>query len=276
MTNEFYDGKLIVGKCPVCGKPVVETTSGFLCTGMDENGKRCSFAVKRNVHGAVITPEICKQLLANGRTSAIEMVNKNGQPFLADLTVLNGQVVLELESHFLLGRCPKCGGRVKKTCKGYACEHHVDEGSECGFNLSGFICNRKITEEEAEEFLAGHRVVLDGFSSNDGKVFSSTLVLNDDGSVSLESRITTCPVCGAPVHVGTKAYNCRNYSNRSHHCGFSIWRNISGHSVTPEEARQICEEGQTREPLEMFKDDGTVYYKRLALGGNHNEQIVKI
>ena len=77
------------------------------------------------------------------------------------------------------------------------------------------------------------------------------------------------------IHVGPRAYNCSNYKNPEHSCHFNIWRNISGHVVTPEEVKQICEKGQTDNVLELFKDDGTVYYKRLGLNKEHN-QIIKI
>jgi hypothetical protein len=45
--------------------------------------------------------------------------------------------------------------------------------------------------------------------------------------------------------------------------------------VTAVEVRQICEKGQTKDVLELFKDDGTVYYKRLGLNSEH-DQIIKI
>jgi hypothetical protein len=172
------------------------------------------------------------------------------------------------------GRCPICGGRVKKTSKGYACENHVGPNPTCDFYMMGIICNRKITDEEVERFLSGERLTLDGFSTNDGHMFSSTLQLNEKGSVSLESKITKCPVCGGEIHVGMKAYNCSNYKDKDHPCNFSIWRNISGHEVTVEEARQICEDGQTKEVLELFKEDGTIYYKRLGL--NKENQVIRI
>jgi threonylcarbamoyladenosine tRNA methylthiotransferase MtaB len=46
------------------------------------------------------------------------------------------------------------------------------------------------------------------------------------------------------------------------------------HVVTPEEVKQICEKGQTDNVLELFKDDGTVYYKRLGLNKEHNQIIM--
>ena len=41
--------------------------------------------------------------------------------------------------------------------------------------------------------------------------------------------------------------------------------NISGHAVSVEEVKQICEQGVTRDCIEFYKEDGTVYYKRLQL-----------
>ena len=83
--------------------------------------------------------------------------------------------------------------------------------------------------------------------------------------VKLESRIAKCPHCGGDLHVGLKAYNCANYRNAEHPCKFSIWRNISGYAVSVEEVKQICEQGVTRDCIEFYKEDGTVYYKRLQL-----------
>jgi hypothetical protein len=38
---------------------------------------------------------------------------------------------------------------------------------------------------------------------------------------------------------------------------------------------EICEEGQTREPLVMYKNNGAVFYKRLALSED-KKKIVKV
>ena len=270
MTN-----KNVIGKCPVCGGNVMETALGYCCDGTTKEGRRCQFVIHRQIHGVEITREICSQLLTSGRTDVMEMKNKCGQPFQARFVIKDGRIELEMGSHYMKGRCPICGGRVKKTSKGYACEHHVGKNPTCDFYMMGIICNRKITDEEVESFLLGETLTLDGFSSNDGHLFSSTLRLNDLGSVSLESKITKCPVCGGDIHVGPKAYNCSNYKDKDHPCHFNIWRNISGHVVTAIEVRQICEKGQTKDVLELFKDDGTVYYKRLGLNSEH-DQIIKI
>lgn len=35
--------------------------------------------------------------------------------------------------------------------------------------------------------------------------------------------------------------------------------------MSVEEVKQICEQGVTRDSIEFYKEDGTVYYKRLQL-----------
>ena len=39
--------------------------------------------------------------------------------------------------------------------------------------------------------------------------------------------------------------------------------------------RQVCEEGRTREALEFYKHNGTVFYQRLALSADR-KRIVKV
>lgn len=34
-----------IGECPVCGKPVLESSKGFYCCGFRRGGKGCSFAL---------------------------------------------------------------------------------------------------------------------------------------------------------------------------------------------------------------------------------------
>ena len=89
--------------------------------------------------------------------------------------------------------------------------------------------------------------------------------LTDDCKTVLESRIAKCPVYDGDIHIGQRAYNCTNYRNEANPCKFSIWRSIGGHNGTVEEAREICEEGITKQTLEFYREDGVLYYKRLAL-----------
>ena len=97
----------------------------------------------------------------------------------------------------------------------------------------------------------------------------------DDGAVNMQSVIGRCPHCGGEVRVGTRAFNCSNYSNQETPCSFAIWRNIGGHQLTLEEAKELCEKNITSSELEMYREDGSIYRKRLGLAPD-KLQIVKI
>ena len=66
-----------------------------------------------------------------------------------------------------------------------------------------------------------------------------------------------------------------NYANQDAPCSFAIWRNIGGHQLTLEEAGEICEKGITSSELEMYREDGSIYRKRLGVSPD-KLQIVKI
>ena len=165
----------------------------------------------------------------------------------------------------IIGRCPFCGSNVVKTCKGYRCENNTGEHPSCVLNINAIIGNRKMNDGEIAEFLEKRRILLDGFSTKEGKTFPTVLELADDGAVNMQSVIGRCPHCGGEVRVGTRAFNCSNYSNQEAPCSFAIWRNIGGHQLTLDEAKELCEKNITSSELEMYREDGSIYRKRLGL-----------
>ena len=188
MDNTLKD----LGVCPKCGKGhIIEHPFGWSCNNSEKQAdgtwKGCDFVIfKNNNYVGEMTEDMVLHLLTKGETSEMEMHNKAGRPFHAKFILKDGKVALGFNEHFLDGRCPVCGGRIKKTSKGYACEHFFEEGaSHCNFYVGNFICNRMITEQEVENFVAGRKQVLDGFVSKAGKPFSSLLSLKEDGSVFL-------------------------------------------------------------------------------------------
>jgi len=267
----------IIGKCPVCGEgDIIRTEFGYKCNAKKKNnGNKCSFAIPKVQHGIELDDEVVSELITEGRTRELQMVNRQNQPFNASLVIKDGKVAIEPKSHYLTGRCPVCGGRVLKTSRGYACENSLLNEATCNFKMTGIVCGRNIQEEEMERLLSGKSEVMDGFISPQGKSFSSSLVVRKDGTVGLDSSVTKCPVCGGNILVSPFAYNCSNYSNPDVLCKFSVWRNVCGHSITKEEMRQICEEGMTRDSVEMFKANGLVYYKKLGLSPD-KLKIIKI
>lgn len=93
----------------------------------------------------------------------------------------------------IIGRCPFCGGNVVKTCKGYRCENNTGEHPSCVLNINTIIGNRKMNDVEIAEFLEKRRILLDGFSTKEGKTFPTVLEFADDGAVNMQSVIGRCP-----------------------------------------------------------------------------------
>ena len=267
----------IIGRCPICGNgSVIEASGAFFCDGgRMADGRKCGFRIFRKIHGVELDATLVSQLITEGSTDEMPMVNHSGQTFMARFVIVGGRVDVRVRAHVLHGRCPVCGGRVLRTSKGYACEYSLGRKAQCTFHVTGVIHSRFISESEMESFLEGEQQVLDGFTSLDGKVFSSLLVVKDDGIVGLDSKVTICPSCGGNILAGPIAYNCSNFKNPEVNCNFSLWRNIAGHHVSAEEMRQICEEGRTREPLELFQNNGAVYFQRLGLTPDR-KKVIKI
>jgi DNA topoisomerase-3 len=80
-----------------------------------------------------------------------------------------------------------------------------------------------------------------------------------------------CPRCGAEtgeiIRENSRAYGCTSWKSREETgCGFVIWKKVAGRTLTPEVARQLIEEGKTREVLSGFKSRaGKPFRARLIL-----------
>ena len=175
----------------------------------------------------------------------------------------------------IVGRCPLCSGNVVKTCKGYRCENNTGEDAKCGLFINGVIGNRKMSDEEISTLLEKREIMLDGFATKEWKTFPTVLSIKQDGSLDMNSIVGKCPKCGGDIRIGTKAFNCSNYKDQDRPCGFVIWRNIGGHLLTLDEVRQICNDGQTAEAVDMFREDGFKFTKTLGLSPD-KLQVVKI
>ena len=80
-----------------------------------------------------------------------------------------------------------------------------------------------------------------------------------------------CPRCGAEtgeiIKENSKAYGCTSWKSREETgCGFVIWKRVAGRTITPELARQLLEEGKTKEVVLGFRSRaGKPFRARLVL-----------
>ena len=97
-------------------------------------------------------------------------------------SVIKGAEVLFPSDSDVVGKCPRCGGDVTESKKGFFCETN-----DCRFGLwrdNKFLTGKKITlsKKMATALLRDGEIFVKGiFSEKTGKSYDATLVLNDDG-----------------------------------------------------------------------------------------------
>ena len=174
----------------------------------------------------------------------------------------------------IIGQCPLCGGKVVKTLAGYACENSIGQQPTCGFFLFATVGNRRFSDAEASQFLIEKKILLDGFSSKEGKCFSSILTFNQDGSVNMSSQFGICPKCGGTLYIGAKVVSCSNFKHPTTPCSFSIWRNTSGHEFSLADLESLISNGATDSPVDTYDKEGNREQHRFGL--NDNKEVIRL
>jgi len=82
---QLPEGKEIIGKCPICGNAIVEAEKSFGCTNW-KNG--CRYTIWKNdkyiaSFGKVVSKEMVKILLQNGKVGFRNLKSKKGNTFSA-------------------------------------------------------------------------------------------------------------------------------------------------------------------------------------------------
>lgn len=78
-----------LGKCPVCGRDVVETAKSYGCSGYRVG---CKFAIWKEIAKKKITEKQAVELLAKGKTRVIKGFKGQKGSFDASLTIINGEI----------------------------------------------------------------------------------------------------------------------------------------------------------------------------------------
>lgn len=99
-------------------------------------------------------------------------------------TVIRGAEVLFPSGREAVGKCPRCGGDVTESKKGFFCERN-----DCRFGLwkdNKFLTAKRInlTKKDAAALLAGQRVHKENiFSEKTDKTYEADIVLEDTGEL---------------------------------------------------------------------------------------------
>jgi DNA topoisomerase III len=218
-------------------KPPPRYTEATLLSAMETAGKlvdeeELREAMKESGLGTPATrAEIIETLI---RREYIERVSKDLQPTPKGL-----QVITMLESHPVTS--PELTGGWEKQLRDI--EH--GSGDRSAF-MNGIADFTKATVEE----IAG---------------------LDKEKLRPERAELGLCPRCGAEtgeiIRENAKAYGCTSWKSREEPgCGFVIWKRVAGRTLTPEIARQLLEEGRTREVLSGFRSRaGKPFRARLVM-----------
>ena len=103
-------------------------------------------------------------------------------------SIIKGAEVLFPSGRNVIGKCPRCGGDVTESKKGFFCESNA-----CRFGLwrdNKYLTGKKITmtRKMAATLLKNGKIPVKGiFSEKTGKSYDATLVMTDDGAKTIYS-----------------------------------------------------------------------------------------
>lgn len=99
VTGQWKHQKSAIGKCPLCGKNIVEGLQSFYCSGWTKDGTGCTFTIWKTISGANVTISDVKKLLENKVTTSKTMKSKNGKVFKAKLKLEGNKVTFVFEEN---------------------------------------------------------------------------------------------------------------------------------------------------------------------------------
>jgi DNA topoisomerase-3 len=155
-----------------------------------------------------------------------------------------------IEKLIRVGYIERLGKQLRATSKGRQAIALLGDHALTSAQLTG-SWEKRLSDIERG---AGAR---DAFM-HDIRDFTSQIVeyfreLSSDDVRALRAEIGPCPNCDGIIRENRLAYGCSSWKSREEPgCGFVIWKQQKGRSISPAEARDLLEHGQT-ELLDGFK-----------------------
>ena len=274
--------------CPKCGGEIHERYKQFQCV-------KCDFAFWKTLCSRMFEPEEVEKIITEKVIGPLQgFRSKQGFPFAAVLKMTAEHKVefdfgqpkegenaepVDFTGKEVLGKCPKCGGRVFDTGMNYTCEHHVGPTPSCEFRTGKIILQQEISVEQVKKLLAdGKTDLLKGFiSKKTNRKFEAMLVVKD-GKTAFEfpvregkgrrkssepppkldftgkAVVGKCPKCGGQVFDTEIAagYVCENSQRAEKRCTFKpIGKTILEQPIDAVQAAKILKDKKS-DVLEKF------------------------
>ncbi|KAB2653841.1 MAG: DNA topoisomerase III [Verrucomicrobia bacterium] len=207
-----FTGKEPLGKCPACSGNVYDAGMNYVCEKQAGPEKTCSFRSGKIILQQTIEPAQITKMLSTGKTDLLKgfVSKKTNRKFEAFLIVKDGKTSFEFAPRekkgkgkagapaepppkidftgkAVIGKCPKCGGKVCDTDADYLCENSQLEAKSCKFKIGKTILEQAIEPTQAHKILSENKSdVLNKFISKAGKPFPAYLVMDKKGKISFE------------------------------------------------------------------------------------------
>lgn len=199
-----------VGRCPLCGRNVLDGFKTYECSGKRKTYGRCRFVIWKKIAGKRISPGAAAMLL-KGRTvgpykgfvskkkkkfsASLKLVRENGNwevRFLFDTSgkeppagakpaSLDGAVKETPETKKDFGNCPVCGGKIIKGKRGYGCSNWRTQDGGCRFVIWEMLSGKKLTPANIKTLTEGKATRKYVFREESGKRFRAKLKLEKGG-----------------------------------------------------------------------------------------------
>lgn len=238
-----------LGKCPSCGKDVMENPVAYSCSGYKDG---CKFAIwKKNkllerfgiksinkklatalLTGAKITIKIGYDTLIFAR------LNHNNDKWDISFDFPSKDETLALVEN--LGACPACGKPVHENSHGFYCEGgNKDDPNSCSFFISktNALLERysvgKVPKPFFKDMLKGGEVTLKvsptcfligSLEKSDGRWNINFKFPSKEENMSMREVLGICPDCGANVYENNFSYMCENSKKEGSTCNFTLYK----------------------------------------------------
>jgi ssDNA-binding Zn-finger/Zn-ribbon topoisomerase 1 len=273
---------LKLAPCPNGDGEIRENRAAFGCTSYKSKKEPgCGFTIWKTQGSFTVTAEDVRRLLAEG-----EAPLEAALPAKLVMAEGNTPMIVDEQGKPLtgaLGPCPNGDGEIKENRKAFGCSSYKSKDEPgCGFTIWKTQKGFTVGESDVRALLEhGEATLVDGpqpakLVMAEGNV---PQIIGLDGAPLVRSAvkvvretIATCPRCGGDIRGNSRAYGCSSWKSRKNPgCGFVIWKSTKGRDITPEEAKQVIEQGSTG-PLE-FRDRQGPFVGRLVLTDDKSVEV---
>src|SRR6478752_4363658 len=274
-----------LGACPNGDGDIRENRAAFGCSSYKSKKEPgCGFTIWKSQGSFTITAEDVRQLLEQGEarlesdTPARLVLVDGNQPAIVDP---DGKPLTGA-----LGPCPNGDGEIKENRRAFGCSSWKSKDEPgCGFTIWKSQKGYAVNEAEVRALLEhGEATLAEGpqpakLVLGEGNV---PQIVGLDGAPLVRGAtarapretIATCPRCGGEIRGNSRAYGCSSWKSRKNPgCGFVIWKSRKGREITPEQAKQVIEQGSTG-PLE-FRDRQGAFTGRLVMTDDKSVEVVR-